>query len=146
MAKKKPPVEYLSREELLVVVRELERQIAELRRQNQELKRAQHRQAAPFSKGSPVSNPKQHFVPTSGDPNGECEYANLLYACATCNETKQAIVGLPNPCHVAFNDCLQVMPDGYISALNAEGEKLKLVLRLDSAKNIVTAGCELLVC
>ena len=59
MAKKKPPVENLSREELLVLVRELERKNAELRRENQELKRAQHRQATPFSKGRPVSNPKK---------------------------------------------------------------------------------------
>ncbi len=78
----------------------------------------------------------EHFVPTSVDPNGECEYSNLLYACATCNVTKQAIVGLPNPCQVAFRDCLRVMADGRIDALNPDGEKLKQVLRLDSEKNV----------
>jgi len=39
----------------------------------------------------------EHFMPASVDPDGECEYPNLLYACATCNETKQAILGLPTP-------------------------------------------------
>ncbi len=78
----------------------------------------------------------EHFVPTSVDPDGECEYSNLLYACATCNETKQAVLGLPSPCQVAFNDCLRVMADGHIDALNSDGEKLKQVLRLDSQKNV----------
>jgi hypothetical protein len=70
------------------------------------------------------------------DPEGECEYSNLLYACATCNETKEAILGLPNPCLVAFGNCLRVMADGHIDALNSDGEKLKQVLRLDNAKNV----------
>jgi hypothetical protein len=78
----------------------------------------------------------EHFIPASVDPDGECEYSNLLYACATCNETKEAILGLPNPCLVASNDCLRVMADGHIDALNPEGEKLKQVLRLDSEKNV----------
>jgi hypothetical protein len=77
-----------------------------------------------------------HFVPVSVDPDGEREYSNLLYACARCNEAKQAILGLPNPCQLAFNDCLRVMADGRIDALNPDGEKLKLVLRLDSEKNV----------
>ena len=78
----------------------------------------------------------EHFIPASVDPDGECEYSNLLYACATCNETKQAILGLPNPCHVAFSDCLRVMADGRIDALNSDGENLKRILRLDSEKNV----------
>jgi len=79
-----------------------------------------------------------HFVPVSINTNGECEYSNLLYACASCNEAKQAILGLPDPCKVAFNDCLRVMADGHIDALNLQGEKLKQVLRLDSARNVKT--------
>jgi transposase len=59
VAKKKPPVENLSREELLALVREQERKIAELLKENQRLKRAQHRQATPFSKERPVQNPKK---------------------------------------------------------------------------------------
>jgi hypothetical protein len=78
----------------------------------------------------------EHFCPTSVSPDGECEYSNLLYACATCNETKEAVLGLPNPCLVAFSDCLRVMPDGRVDALNSDGEKLKQVLRLDSGRNV----------
>jgi hypothetical protein len=56
---KKQPVENLSWEELLDLVRELERKIAELLEENQRLKRAQHRQATPFSKQRPVKDPKK---------------------------------------------------------------------------------------
>jgi len=59
VAKKKPPVENLSREELLALVRELEQKNAELFREIERLKRAQHRQATPFSKERPVKNPKK---------------------------------------------------------------------------------------
>ena len=55
----KPPVESLSREELLALVRELERKNAELRKENQALRRSQHRSATPFSKERPVKNPKK---------------------------------------------------------------------------------------
>src|ERR1035438_4211133 len=78
----------------------------------------------------------EHFCPTSVNPDGECEYSNLLYACATCNETKEAVLGLPNPCLVAFRDCLRVKADGHVDALTSDGEKLKQVLRLDSEKNV----------
>jgi hypothetical protein len=78
----------------------------------------------------------EHFVPGAVDPDRECEYTNLLLACPQCNEAKQAVVGLPNPCRVAFNDCLRIMDDGHIRALNPDGEMLKLVLRLDTEKNV----------
>ena len=67
MAKKKPPVEQLSREELLALVRELERKNAELLQENQRLKRAQHRQATPFSKERLVNNPKKPGRKPGGD-------------------------------------------------------------------------------
>ena len=78
----------------------------------------------------------EHFIPASVDPAGTCEYSNLLYACAACNEAKQAVLGLPNPCQMAFSTCLRIKPDGRIDALNSAGEKLKQVLRLDSDKNV----------
>ena len=56
---KKPQVENLSREDLIALVREQQRQIAELRKESQRLKRAQHRQATPFSKEKPVKDPKR---------------------------------------------------------------------------------------
>ncbi len=77
-----------------------------------------------------------HFVPATSDPAGRLEYSNLLYACARCNEAKSAILGLPDPCQVAFRDCLRLMDDGRIVALNKQGKKLNLVLRLDSDKNV----------
>lgn len=75
-----------------------------------------------------------HFVPATAEPSGRCEYSNLLYACARCNEAKRAVLGLPDPCQIAFRDCLRVTDDGRIEALNDQGRKLKLVLRLDSDK------------
>ena len=55
----KTPVDELSRENLIALVRELQRQIGHLREENERLKRAQRRQAAPFSKEKPVKNPKK---------------------------------------------------------------------------------------
>jgi hypothetical protein len=77
-----------------------------------------------------------HFVPVAADPDGKLEYSNLLYACARCNEAKGSIHGVPDPCQIAFHDCLRIMEDGSIEALNNEGKKLKLVLRLDSEKSV----------
>lgn len=77
-----------------------------------------------------------HFVPVSIDPDGKCEYTNLLYACATCNEAKRDILGLPDPCEVAFHQCLRITADGGVQALNQDGEKLKQVLLLDSESNV----------
>lgn len=79
----------------------------------------------------------EHLRPVSSDLNGECEYDNLLYACGTCNEAKRAILDVPDPCSVAFCDCLNVLPDGGIVALNKNGEKLILVLKLDNKANVV---------
>ena len=77
-----------------------------------------------------------HFVPVTADPTGKLEYSNLLYACARCNEAKRAVLGLADPCQIAFHDCLRIMDNGRIEALNNEGKKLNLVLRLDSDKNV----------
>jgi transposase len=55
----KPPVERLSRDELIALVRELQRQMGQLREENERLKRSQRRQAAPFSKEKPVKDPKK---------------------------------------------------------------------------------------
>ena len=55
----KPPVESLSREELMALVRMQERRIAEHRKEIERLRRSQHRSATPFSKERPVKNPKK---------------------------------------------------------------------------------------
>ena len=77
-----------------------------------------------------------HWIPLKVNADGKCEYSNLLYACATCNEAKKAILGVPDPCEVAFYDCLRVMADGRIESLNDDGEKLRQALRLDSESNV----------
>ena len=53
------PLDELSREELIALIQELVRQNAELRAEIERLKRSQHRQAAPFSKGPPQAAPKR---------------------------------------------------------------------------------------
>jgi hypothetical protein len=77
-----------------------------------------------------------HFVPVSIDPQGKCEYPNLLYVCATCNQAKQDILGVPDPCEMPFHQCLRITPEGRVVALNNDGEKLKQVLLLDSDSNV----------
>lgn len=52
------PVEGLSREELVGLIRTQQRVIEELREEIERLKRSSHRSAAPFSKGKAKSNPK----------------------------------------------------------------------------------------
>lgn len=77
-----------------------------------------------------------HFVPVVSNAGGVCEYTNLLYACAACNEAKKAILGIPDPCQIAFSDCLRIIPNGHVVSLNQHGEKLLQALRLDSPKNV----------
>ena len=77
-----------------------------------------------------------HFSPVAVDPGKKYEYANLLYACATCNEAKKAIIDVPNPCEVTFRDCLRIPPNGRIEAVNNDGEKLRQTLRLDNERNV----------
>src|ERR1039457_1418351 len=55
---------------------------------------------------------------------------------ATFNEAKKAILHLPDPCKVAFHDCLHMTSDGRVRALNHDGEKLIQVLRLDNDSNV----------
>lgn len=80
----------------------------------------------------------EHFIPVSVDPDGECVYENLLYACGTCNTAKSAALNVPDPCEIAFADCLKIETDGTVTALNEHGERLSDVLRLnrDSDVNI----------
>ena len=77
-----------------------------------------------------------HSIPVAEDEDRKCEYANLLYVCATCNEAKKAVLGVPSPCEVAFSDCLRILPDGHVESLNDDGKKLRQVLRLDSDSNV----------
>lgn len=78
----------------------------------------------------------EHFVPVAIHPEGKCEYTNLLYACRTCNSAKQDILTVPDPCAVAFGDCLRIQGTGEVTALNRHGKRLCAVLRLNSTSNI----------
>ena len=78
----------------------------------------------------------EHFIPLANDPRGRLEYENLLYACATCNNAKREILGVPDPCSVAFASCVNIREDGQVEALNEAGESLVKKLRLNSVKNV----------
>lgn len=78
----------------------------------------------------------EHSVPVASDPSGTLEYANLLYACATCNNAKRGLVAIPDPCRVAFADCVRINEDGTADALNDAGASLVKKLRLNSDKNL----------
>lgn len=78
----------------------------------------------------------EHFVPVAIDPDGECEYTNLLYACRTCNSAKQDILSVPDPCGVAFGDCLKIQGNGEVLPLSRDGKRLCEVLRLNSTANV----------
>jgi hypothetical protein len=71
-----------------------------------------------------------HYVPQIADPAGACAYDNLLYVCAACNQKKGDLL-VPDPATVGFGGCLRVHLDGTIEALQAPGELLIDLLRLD---------------
>ena len=77
-----------------------------------------------------------HFVPIAVEEEGKVEYTNLVYACASCNEAKKKILDLPDPCKVAFRDCLRIVADGHVEALNLNGKKLERVLLLNNEVNV----------
>lgn len=77
-----------------------------------------------------------HFVPVAADESKQCEYDNLLYACASCNEAKKAITGIPNPCDVSYGQLLRIREDGIVEPLNDLGVRLEKALRLNSPDNV----------
>jgi hypothetical protein len=72
-----------------------------------------------------------HLMPQSLFPLGECLYENLLYVCRQCNLNKSDHL-VPDPCEIAFGDCLIVQDDGTINASNEAGELLIKTLRLNN--------------
>lgn len=76
-----------------------------------------------------------HLVPRKTEPERSESYENLVYACSTCNGMKHDAEGVPDPCKVAFGDCLVVEDDGSIRALDTSGEFLIKALRLDNEEN-----------
>jgi hypothetical protein len=60
----------------------------------------------------------------------------LLYACRTCNAAKSDILSVPDPCAVAFGECLRIKSGGQVEPLNSIGRKLQDVLRLNNPSNV----------
>lgn len=77
-----------------------------------------------------------HFFPVAIDASRRLEYENLLYACASCNTAKSNILGVPDPCSVAFADCVGIKEDGRVEARNKAGESLVKKMRLNSKANV----------
>ena len=77
-----------------------------------------------------------HLCPVVANDCRALEYTNLVYACATCNNAKREIVGIPDPCSMAFADCVRVGEDGQIESLNVAGESLIKKLRLNNQETI----------
>lgn len=76
-----------------------------------------------------------HLIPVSDRPDLACYYCNLLYVCRRCNNLKTNR-RIPDPCVVAYGDCLRVHEDGSIEALNREGHSIIRILRLDRPKRV----------
>lgn len=76
-----------------------------------------------------------HIVPRTIAPDRACDYDNLLYVCARCNSVKSDQL-VPNPCDVAFGDCIAVHSDGTIISRNEIGEVLIELMRLDDPQDM----------
>lgn len=74
-----------------------------------------------------------HLAPQHSHPQRKLDYDNLLYTCHTCNSTKRGKL-VPDPCKVAFGECVEVHEDGTIEALNENGKTLIAALRLNREK------------
>lgn len=72
-----------------------------------------------------------HFIAQAIDPLRALIYENLLYVCRSCNCQKCTHL-VPDPCKIAFGQCLRVRVDGTIQALNEDGELLIEFLGLDA--------------
>ena len=71
-----------------------------------------------------------HLVSQDEAPELEREYDNLVFACQFCNQQKFAN-RVPDPCRIAYGDCLRVESNGTITALNRDGRRLVSVIRLN---------------
>jgi hypothetical protein len=73
-----------------------------------------------------------HFVPKSIHPEGTLDYDNLVYACSTCNRSKAAHLA-PDPCKLAYGDCVEVDGNGEIRPVknSSKGKDLIDAIGLD---------------
>lgn len=79
-----------------------------------------------------------HFLPVVIAPELECDYTNLVYACSRCNRAKSDIVGIADPCTIAYGDCLKVKPCGFVEPLNKYGIKIAESLALNAETRVET--------
>jgi 5-methylcytosine-specific restriction endonuclease McrA len=71
-----------------------------------------------------------HLVSQDEKPELATDYDNLVFACQFCNQQKLAN-RVPDPCRIAYGECLRVETNGEITALNREGRRLVEVIRLN---------------
>jgi hypothetical protein len=90
-----------------------------------------HRERWPTTSGFEID----HLIPVSERPDLKCEYDNLLYVCRRCNNLKTDL-HVPDPCSIAYGDCVRVNKDGSVKALNANGRVLVSILRLDRPERV----------
>jgi hypothetical protein len=76
-----------------------------------------------------------HLISPHDAPHLECDYDNLVFACQFCNAQKGPN-RVPDPCQVAYGDCLRVECDGAVTPLNRFGRRLEKVLRLNHERHI----------
>lgn len=72
-----------------------------------------------------------HFIPQKIRPDLKADYDNLIYLCPNCNSLKSASL-LPDPCQVNLKSCLKYLKNGKVKSLNKEGERIILVLNLNT--------------
>jgi hypothetical protein len=88
----------------------------------------------------------EHLVPTSVDPDRECDYDNLLYACVRCNSYKRSQPVDLDPCSDAYGNHLRVLADGKIKGLTRAGAALIEILALNHPDLIHFRGRVLRLC
>jgi 5-methylcytosine-specific restriction endonuclease McrA len=71
-----------------------------------------------------------HLISQDEDPRLVCDYDNLVFSCQFCNQQKLAN-HVPDPCRIAYGQCLRVEPNGEVTALNKQGKRLVNVIRLN---------------
>ncbi len=76
-----------------------------------------------------------HLISQREAPHLECDYDNLVFACQFCNGRKGPN-HVPDPCQVAYGDCLRVESDGSVTPLNPSGRRLEEVLRLNHPRRV----------
>lgn len=76
-----------------------------------------------------------HFEPQSVSPAKALDYANLVYACRTCNLIKSTSM-IEDPFDLLHNGNLYCEPNGRLVAISAEAKRLIAVLDLNAPRAV----------